>query len=129
MPLLRARPMEEFDISNTLGHLVAGSAVLTTVAGILPPAVALVALVWYVIQIYESRTFQHWFRNRQMKSQAKRLARLRAREKVTLAKIEALETVRAAKAEAREKVKVAGAEAEKLVVKEAVETAAKLPPV
>jgi len=86
--------MDEFDIPNAVGHLVAGSAVLTTIAGMLPPAVALVALVWYVIQIYESKTFQRWYRDRQVARRAKTLEKLRAREKAVLAKIAALEETR-----------------------------------
>ena len=111
------------DLSSFLGgiaHWLSGIAILGALANFFPPFAAAIALIYYSLQIYESRTFQHWNRNRQMKSRARRLARLRADEKIVLAKIEALEKVRAARVEAREIVATAAADAAKLVAQEEV---------
>lgn len=83
---------------------VSAGAIIGTLLGILPAAAACGAFVWYLIQIYESRTFQHWINNRRTIWRARKLAKLRAQEKIVLAKIEALATVKAAERDARAKV-------------------------
>ena len=51
-----ARVMEnELDLSHILGHLFSAGAIIGTFSGWLPGVAAVVALVWYVIQIYESK--------------------------------------------------------------------------
>lgn len=37
-------------------------AVLTTLAGLLPPIAALMSLIWSLIRIYETRTVQRWLK-------------------------------------------------------------------
>lgn len=120
----RLAPVGHTGVSATLlaGFMGALPTIITVVGGLL-------GIAWFCICIFESRTFQHWLRNRRMVSQARRLAKLRAQETVTLAKIAALETVRAARVDARELVQTAKADAAKLVAHEATEAAAKLPPV
>ncbi len=109
------------------GDVLGAGAIVGTFLGYLPLAAAFLALIWYVIQIWESRTVQHWWRNRQEVKKAKRLVRLRAKEKILVAKIEALAQVRAARVEARDKVEQAKVEAAKLQVHEEAEIAAKTP--
>lgn len=58
-------------ISNVFG----GGVIVSTVAGWAPPIAATVALVWYLIQIYESATVQRWIALRRVR----KLARLKAR--------------------------------------------------
>lgn len=46
-------------------HTVAGNtlsvgAIVGAIVGWLPPAAALIAIVWYLIQIKESKTYQDW---------------------------------------------------------------------
>jgi len=53
----------------------ATSAIITTIAGLIPPIAAGVALVWYLIQIYESETFKRWSDSRKVR----RIARLKAK--------------------------------------------------
>ena len=91
--------------------------------GYFPIVAALAGFVWYVIQIWESRTVQHWWNNRREVKKAKKLMRLRAKEKVLVAKIEALAKVKAAKIEARDQVEAAKVEAAKLQAHEEVQIA------
>jgi hypothetical protein len=129
--LFQGEPVLEnqFDLSHWVGHVTSIIAALGAFMGLLPSAVALVALIWYSVQLYESRTVQHYLRNRKMVRKAKKIARLRAKEKVIIAELEALEVMREAKATAREKVAKASHEAEVLVVHETADQKINLPPV
>lgn len=42
------------------GDTISAMAVLTTLAGFMPPVAALFAMGWYAVQIYESKTVQAW---------------------------------------------------------------------
>lgn len=66
---------EDHNISQWIANGVAGSAIITSILGIVPVVAALVALIWYVIQIYESATVQRWLSLRRVR----KLARLKAR--------------------------------------------------
>lgn len=109
------------------GHSLSLGALFASFANIVPAIMSIPAAVWFLFQIYESRTFQHWKNNRRSKRQAKRLAKLRAKEKVTLAQIEALERLRHARSEARDLVEEAKSQAAAMVVREAADTASKIP--
>lgn len=67
------------DTNHTISHWIAnatsGGLVVTTVMGWAPAAAALVGLVWYLIQIYESSTVQRWLAFRR----SRKLAHLKAR--------------------------------------------------
>lgn len=78
---------------------------------ILPAIAAVLGIAWYCIQMYESRTIQGVLHRYRMKSRAKKLMKLKAKELVILAEIDALEKVRVAKAYAVEKVLEAKADA------------------
>jgi hypothetical protein len=121
--------MEDVSVIGWIGHSLSSAAILGTIFGFFPYFAALLAAVWYLIQIYESRTFQHWFRNRLMKHRAKRLAQLRAKEKIVVARIVALEKVRSASVEAREIIAVAKSDAAKIAVKTETDVKAILPPI
>lgn len=108
---------------------VSAGAIIGTLLGLLPAAAALGAFCWYMIQIYESRTFQHWINNRKIIWRARRLAKLRAQEKIVLAKIEALATVKAAEREARAKVADAATTAAVEQVRAETVIKSNLPPV
>lgn len=73
---------------------------------------------YYVIQLYESRTFQHWKNNWLMKRRARKLARLRARLIVTTAQIKAIEKIRVARREARELVAEASSTAKQVLAEQ-----------
>lgn len=119
--------MENGSVSKAIDLISAGT-IIATIIGYLPIIAAAVALIWYCIQIWESRTVQHWWTNRQMIKKAKRIARLKAKEKVIAAQLEALESIRQAKADARDKVAIATVEAAKLQLKEETEVEERLPP-
>jgi chromate transport protein ChrA len=61
-------------INSVISYVVAPGVLAATVAAALPPLAALVAIVWYTVQIYESRTVQRWLAMRQLR----RLARMKA---------------------------------------------------
>lgn len=68
--------MEDFDGFNVwLAHGLSGAAILGTIVGWLPPLAALIALVWYVIQIGESKTVRGLFARRR----ERKIARLKAK--------------------------------------------------
>lgn len=118
--------------TNPMTHAadaISAGAIVGVFLGYLPAIAAVAGFLWYCIQIWESRTIQHWWRNRQMKRRAKKIARLRAREKVIIAELDALNVVRAARVEAREKVETAKVEAAKEAAHAAVETQEELPPI
>ena len=116
-------------LDSWTGHALSIGALLAVFAGVLPAMAAIASFLWFAIQIYESRTVQHWKNNRRMRNHAKKLARLRAKEKVTLAEIAALERIRHAGAEARDLVGEARAEAATLVAaEEFAAKASQLPP-
>lgn len=103
--------------ARTLDLLGAGT-IVASIVGYLPALAASIALLWYCIQIWESRTVQHYLENRRMVRKAKRIIRLRAKEKVISAQLEALESIRQARVDARDRVEVAKVEAAKLQLKE-----------
>lgn len=53
---------------NVAGHTVSVAALAGTIANILPPVLAalgsFLAVVWYAVQIYESKSFQRWLAKR-----------------------------------------------------------------
>lgn len=98
--------------------IVGAGTIIAAFIGYLPAIAAAVALCWYLIQIWESRTIQHWVQNRAMVRKAKKIARLKAREKVISAQLAALETIRQAKVAARDSVEIAKVEAAKLQLSE-----------
>lgn len=62
-------------INQWLGNIVSVAAVIGALAGWVAPIAAVVALIWYLIQIYESETVRRWAATRR----ARKLARLKAR--------------------------------------------------
>lgn len=56
-------------------NLFGGSVIVSTIAGFVPPIAAFVALVWYLIQIYESATVRRWV----SLHRTRKLAKLKAR--------------------------------------------------
>lgn len=85
---------------NKTVDVIAAGGIVGTLFGYLPAIASVLSIIWFGIQIYESRTFTHWKNNWIMKHKAKKIARLKAKEKVLAAQILAIETVRAAKVEA-----------------------------
>jgi hypothetical protein len=102
--------MASHPVARALDVLAAGS-IIGSIMGYLPAIASILSIVWFCIQIYESRTFTHAKNNWLMRRKAKKIAKLKAKEKVLAAQIEAIETVRSAKVVAREKVVTAKAEA------------------
>jgi hypothetical protein len=133
---------DQLDASHMAGHLLSSGATLIAILGIFGAALGVVSgmagLIWFCLQIWENRTFQHWIMNRRMVSRARKVARLKAREKILVAKIEALQMQRQARADARAllenaatdaKAKLADAasEAEKLKVSSEAKLQSELP--
>jgi len=71
------------DLSHVVGHLVSAGAILGAIVGYLPAIAALVGVVWYLVQLYESNTVQRYLRGRRERKIAKltlELARLQAQK-------------------------------------------------
>ena len=58
------KPMPDLDADHIFAHLASVMAVAGALVGWLPSVVALVALGWYALQIYESRTVTSWLHRR-----------------------------------------------------------------
>lgn len=54
-------------VSWVFAHVASGVAVVAALAGYLPPLAALIAFVWYIIQICESETFRKWQARRRLR--------------------------------------------------------------
>ena len=52
--------MNQLDADHIVGHLASLMAIVGTLAGYLPEAAAGAALIWYLLQAWESRTITHW---------------------------------------------------------------------
>lgn len=105
-------------IAGVIGYL---PVIITCIAGAL-------AACMYAVTLWESKTVQHWIANRRMLSRAKKVARLKAKQKVLVAELEAMETLRQARTEAREIVEVAKSEAAIMASAEEAHAATKIPP-
>lgn len=105
--------MLDFDWHKVVGYL-GTFAVVGTILGWFPYIAAVAAFLWYVVQLWESRTVQHWWVNRQMVRRLRKIARLKEREKIIAAQLIALQTVRAAQKEAKALIEDAAVQATKL---------------
>jgi hypothetical protein len=65
-------------VNQWIGNGFSIATIATTFIGWTPAIAAVVALVWYLIQIYESATVQHWLGTRRLR----KIVRLRARAAV-----------------------------------------------
>ena len=74
-----------------VGDVISAGAIIGTIIGYLPYVAAFAGLVWYLIQIWESKTVQGWWCNRRMVRGTKKIARLQAREKIIQAQLQAME--------------------------------------
>lgn len=77
------------DFLHWLGHVMSGAAVVGAFVGLLPPIAALVGVVYYSIQIYESPTVQQWNatrRARKIMRYRERIDKLEAASKIATAK-------------------------------------------
>jgi hypothetical protein len=82
---------------------------------------AILVVVFYVLTICQMPLVKKWHTDAIVRRRTKKLARLRASEKLVLAKIQALEKKRAGRVEARELIADAAADAAQLVVHAATE--------
>lgn len=82
---------------------------------VLPPVAAVLAILYYMIQIYESPTIQTWLRRHNQRHAVRRLRRLEAKQRIILAEIAATELMRKASLLAAETKEVAKTEAATLV--------------
>ncbi len=62
-------------VLSWFGNGASLGAVGLALIGWLPPIAAVIAVIWYMIQIYESNTVQGWIRSRR----TRKLARMKAR--------------------------------------------------
>ena len=86
MPVMSSSEMEnQFDLSHILGHVLSAAAIVVTFLGLLPAIAAAVAIAWYLLQFYESKSVQRWLRSRRERKIAKYtklIQELEARKKI-----------------------------------------------
>lgn len=70
---------------------------------------AIVASVSYAVTIWESTTIQYWVAKWKQRRQARKMLKLKSRQRVVNAQIEAMERVQQVKTETHEQVQVAKA--------------------
>lgn len=75
------------------GHAVSLAALLGSIAGLLPAVASVLAIGWYLIAIYESKTMKRWRDQRR----TIKLASLEAKQKALKARIAASALVEATK--------------------------------
>lgn len=56
--------MHVSESAKNLGDAISIATVLATLAAWLPPLAALFTIVWTSIRIYETKTFQDWFKRK-----------------------------------------------------------------
>jgi hypothetical protein len=117
--------MEDLSFAAWIGHMFSTGAILGTLWGIFPPIAVLLAIIWYLLQIYDSRRVQLWLGARRIRKIAKlkleqeRLEAIelvlhpRNRTDILPAKIAAAELVEEAKLEAQRILDEARKQAEK----------------
>ena len=67
--------MDHESLNVWTGNILSAGAIVGTVLGWVPAVAAIVALVWYLIQISESETVRRWVATRRVR----KIARLKAR--------------------------------------------------
>ena len=107
-----------------LGHTLSLSIIIGALGNILPGAATLASLIWFLIQIYQSRTFKVWHHNWSVARHARRLAKLEAKQRLVQAQIKALELVRSAKVTARNTIEEAKSDATALLAVQVAAAAA-----
>jgi hypothetical protein len=75
--------MGDVNIAAWVGNTLAPTAIFGWIVGIFPGVVLLAAFLFYILQMYESVTFQTWLRSRRLR----KMARL----KIKMASLEAVE--------------------------------------
>jgi hypothetical protein len=109
-----------FEQIKQVGDSLSVIVVIGTLLQLLPYMAALVTVVWTIIRIYETRTFQHWNNNRLMRMRARKLIKLRAKSVKAQAALEAMEHLAQARVEARDIISTAATTAAKLSAAENV---------
>lgn len=104
-------PMLETGGPSVWAHVLAFFAWFGSLVGLLPAFAALIGIIWYTIQIMESNTVQKWLDKKRTARKGRRIAKLKAEQKVLTAELEALEVVREARVFAEDKVAKATHEA------------------
>lgn len=104
--------VQNHDYIAWLGNSASLAAIAGTIMGLLPPLAALAAIAWYLLQMYESKTYRDWRDERLRRKKERKIARLVAKQKVIAAELEALATLRAAKDFAEHMVKAATVKAD-----------------
>ena len=75
-----AQVMESNPIVAWTGNIAGLATIVASFAGWIPVFAAGVALIWYAVQLFESRTFQRWRRTRLLRKLIKSKARTIATE-------------------------------------------------
>lgn len=94
--------MSQGPVMNASLDLGAAAAILAALAGYLPPIAAILAIAWYLLQFWESRTLQAYMQKRAQRRIVTLTAKLAALQLQTSADVAATEIKNAAKAAAQD---------------------------
>ena len=72
--------MQDFNIVSWVGNTLAPTVIFGWVVGAFPGVVLLAAFLFYILQMYESITFQRWIRSRRLRQMAKLKVKMAALE-------------------------------------------------
>lgn len=57
----------EDGMTSWIGHTLSSAAIVGTIFGLFPPIAAVAAFIWYMVQLWESKTVQRWVRQRRQR--------------------------------------------------------------
>jgi len=77
--------MDHASVNQWLGNVFSAGAIIASVIGLIPVIAAFVGLIYYLIQIYETKTVQRWVHARRSRKIARLKARVMMMEARTLA--------------------------------------------
>ena len=112
--------MQDLNIGSWLTSTFSWAVIGSTFLGLLPPIAVTVAIILGCLQIYENRTFQHWYNNRRQRQAAKKLARYKARVLKEQAIVDAVELLKRARTDARQVLNEAESKANQVLASHAI---------
>ena len=107
--------MQDLHIGPWLTSTFSWAVIGSTVLGFLPPIAVTIAIILGCLQIYENRTFQHWYNNHRQRRAAKNLAIYKAKVLKEQAIVDAVEALKAGRDNARDIINTAETKANQVL--------------
>lgn len=67
--------MSQHSALNAVGNVASFGAIIGSITHLLPSFAAIVAVVWYLLEIYESKAVQDWLKHRRARHRHRRYKR------------------------------------------------------